>query len=257
MSSSFISKFIQPVPWPESHFQIPQFQSHRGYHLEGTRENTLASIVASAQLGAEMCEFDVQLCQEGIPILFHDEEVQNEFGEKKKIAEIPLKELKSKWEVNTLEEILTSPDATKYFNIELKTKKADDPLTRKVSEVVKRTGSEKRILFSSFNPFALWMSQSYLPEVPRALLVSNTDHPSNSWYLREMLFAPLLKLHMLNLEHKMLTPELIQYWKKKNMPLSAWTVNDPERIKFFLEQGVQSVISDLKPEVFLLTDKTE
>jgi glycerophosphoryl diester phosphodiesterase len=102
-------------------------------------------------------------------------------------------------------------------------------------------------MFSSFNPFALFLISKFLPNVPRALLVTNEHSKENAWYLREMAFAPFLEIHMLNLDQEMLSMDEILYWRSKKMPLSVWTVNDPKRLVFFLDQGISSVISDLDP----------
>ena len=129
--------------------------------------------------------------------------------------------------------------------MELKSHRVDDPLPRRVSEVVRSVQAEYRVMFSSFNPFALWLMQSYLPKVPRALLVSEADDPENHWYLRTMIFAPLLKLHMLNLDQAMLSPSVLSFWYDHQVPLSVWTVNDRLRMEHFKKSGVKSIISDL------------
>jgi len=102
-------------------------------------------------------------------------------------------------------------------------------------------------MFSSFNPFALKQMEYELPHVPRALLVSNVREGGNAWYLREMLYAPILKIHMLNLDQRMATPEVIAFWRKRGMPLSIWTIVEEKKGRELLKQGVNGIISDLDP----------
>jgi glycerophosphoryl diester phosphodiesterase len=93
----------------------------------------------------------------------------------------------------------------------------------------------------------LYLLQNHLPNVPRALLVSPEKVQDNAWYLREMALAPLLKLHMLNLEQSMVTGPALSFWQEKKMPISVWTVNEAEKIHEFLDMGVASVITDSWP----------
>jgi glycerophosphoryl diester phosphodiesterase len=243
-------RLIRPEPWRQglrtmSPAELPSFQMHRGSHKAGQQENTLNAFREAKKLGAEMCECDVQLSRDDIPVIFHDYDLKRLGGRPDQLKDLTVAELKSAAQICTLEEVLTDPQVPEKLNIELKTRRADDPLSRKVSRVVENVHAEKRVIFSSFNPFALWMMQDYLPEVPRALLVSEEKADGNSWWLRKMLSAPILKIHMLNLEQSMLDVETIQFWNKKKMPISAWTVNDRERARDLLNQGVRSIISDV------------
>ncbi|MBL7670214.1 MAG: glycerophosphodiester phosphodiesterase [Bdellovibrionaceae bacterium] len=252
----FLRTWIHPTPWPAESFVIPKFQSHRGYHTEGIQENTLAALTEARLRGAEMCEFDVQLTSEKTPVLFHDADLTKFTGEKKPLSSFSLSDLRAKFPITTLQEALESPLAPRFFNIELKTNQLDGYLSQQVAELIKQLNSEHRVMFSSFNPFALFLVSEFLPNVPRALLVTKEVSKENAWYLREMAFAPLLKIHMLNLDQEMLTPDEIQFWKQQQMPLSVWTVNDPNKINGFLEQGISSVISDLDPALIAtLVDK--
>src|SRR3989338_4007474 len=53
---------------------IPKVIGHRGAKAYAP-ENTLASIHAAADLGIEWVEIDVKLTKDGVPVIFHDEEL--------------------------------------------------------------------------------------------------------------------------------------------------------------------------------------
>lgn len=53
---------------------IPKVIGHRGAKAYAP-ENTLASIHAAADMGIEWVEVDVKLTKDGVPILFHDDEL--------------------------------------------------------------------------------------------------------------------------------------------------------------------------------------
>jgi glycerophosphoryl diester phosphodiesterase len=237
---------IKAAPW-EAPFQLPTFQSHRGYHANGAQENTLAAFRAARKLGAQMCECDVRLDKNQIPVVFHDNDLKRISGKETQVSEMTLAELKQLANVCTLEELLTDSEVPEIINIELKAGEIDDPLPLAVARVIQSTKAEHRIVLSSFNPFALWKAQRLLPEVPRALLVTNVPHKDNRWWIKRMVLAPFLKIHMLNLDEAMITENVADFWKKQGVPLAAWTVDDRKRGRELLGMGVSSIISDLKP----------
>ncbi|MCE9506999.1 MAG: glycerophosphoryl diester phosphodiesterase, partial [Alphaproteobacteria bacterium] len=53
---------------------IPKVIGHRGAKAYAP-ENTLASIHTAADLGIEWVEIDVKLTKDGVPIIFHDDEL--------------------------------------------------------------------------------------------------------------------------------------------------------------------------------------
>lgn len=53
----------------------PMFIAHRGY-AAAYPENTLIALDAARQAGAKYIEVDIQLSADGIPVLFHDRDLQ-------------------------------------------------------------------------------------------------------------------------------------------------------------------------------------
>ncbi|PWU22162.1 MAG: glycerophosphodiester phosphodiesterase [Bdellovibrio sp.] len=236
--SRWMSSFIHAQDW--NSFPLPRWQAHRGYWKSGSPQNSLASLIEARQRGAEMAEFDVRLTRDRIPILFHDAEIAGQ-----PVEDLRLSELLALQPTTTLQEALSSREVPAFLNIELKSElMGDDALERYVTRIVEECGAEERILFSSFNPFSVWKIANYLPAVPRALLVS-PDLERRS--LREFWFAPFLRIHLLHLDERMLSEEEIGRWSRLGVPLAAWTVNDPDRIKELWDLGVRSVITDIVP----------
>lgn len=240
-----VENFIIPEPWPETALKVPSLQAHRGYWLDGDPENSLASIRKAKQQGALMYECDVQLTLDKVPILFHDYDLMRFCQDPKSVQDYTLSELKQKFEVNTLEEVLCDPGTPLMANIELKTVgHLNEALERKVAEVVQRAGVQNRVLFSSFNPTSLWRIGQYLPKVPRALLISGDEVEENPWYLRNMSIAPFLSFHLLHLDAQLCTEKKMQKLQKNKIPFAVWTVNEKEKIDYFIRSGAVSVISD-------------
>jgi glycerophosphoryl diester phosphodiesterase len=236
---------VQAEAWPRGALSVPRVQSHRGYHIEGKQENTLEAFREARRLGALMVETDVRLSKDQAPVLFHDDNLQRLAGISDPVHFLTAEELKEKAHVTTLEELLRDAKSPRLVNIELKTKAVvEDPLERKVAEVIKATRAQGRVLFSSFNPFSLYRISLHLPDVPRALLVSSEPDEDNSVLLRKMILAPLFSFHLLHLEQSLVNEVSMRFWRRKKIPVSVWTVNGKENVSYDLQLGCLSVISD-------------
>lgn len=240
-----IDNLIFPQRWPKKALILPRLQAHRGFWLEGKTENTLDAFRAAHAKKAFMSECDVRLTRDRVPVIFHDEDLQRMAERPERIIDLNFQELQSIFPAPSLEQVLRDPKSTHFLNIELKSKIAiDEPLERMVAGVVTKCQAESRVLFSSFNPMSLYRIQNYLPNVPRALLVSAEVSEENRIYLRKMWFAPFLKIHLLHLDQELADQKTIEKWRERRMPVAVYTVNGKQKIDQYLSWGAVSVITD-------------
>lgn len=238
------------LPWPQGALRPPTYQGHRGYWKDGARENTLASFQAAQKRGLQMIELDVRLSKGGIPVVFHDSDLKRIGNAEKVVLDLSYEELQNLVQAPRLEDVLKDPQIPQWINIETKTGAVlDGSLEKAVAEVVRKSQAEKRILFSSFNPISLWRLSHLLPEVPRALLVTQEKADGNRFYLRHMLLAPYVNIHALHLDYKYVTEEDLKSFKTRGIPVALWTVNEAEKAEAFLKAGAFSIISDTLGEV--------
>jgi Glycerophosphoryl diester phosphodiesterase len=232
-------------PWPKDSLVVTKYQGHRGYWKGGKQENTMESFSAALERGHQMVELDVRLSKDQVPVLFHDDDLNRLAHRSEHVADLTAAELKQYAQAPSLEEVLGHSHWNLFFNIELKTDKAfDGTLEEKIAEVIQRTGTAKRILFSSFNPLAIYRLSKLLPQIPRALLVTDEDHERNKIYLRRMWLAPFVNLNALHLDSQYVTPADVARWKKRGVPVALWTVNDTAKANDYLKSGAISIISD-------------
>jgi glycerophosphoryl diester phosphodiesterase len=242
-----IERLIRAERWPAQALVLPRLQAHRGYWVEGAQENTLNAFRAAKTKGALMFECDVRLSKDQVPVVFHDEDIKRlGAGRKDRVLDLTAAELHQLVQAPTLKQVLTDQAVPRFVNVELKSKeKLDDPLERKVADVINVTKAHSRVLFSSFNPMSLYRISLHLPDVPRALLVTDDENdPDNSILLRKMLLAPLIRIHMLNLHYPMATEKSMRLWQQQQVPISVWTVNGKEEIQKYHRLGAISVITD-------------
>lgn len=239
----------RPDPWPINSFKLPDFQIHRGYWTEGLQENTLEAFREAAKRGYMMVELDVQLSKDGVPVVFHDDNLKRLAHRSDNVNDLSHQELKSLANAPSLEEVLIDSSLTPFINIEIKSRSVKDQRTAlKVVEIIKKFPANKiqnRIIFSSFNPITLRVLWKHLPEIPRALLATNdTTDPDSRIYLRKFWLGGLAHAHMLNLEKKMITPQLMKRLQERKIPVAAWTVNDRDMASLLRNKGVISIITD-------------
>lgn len=253
ISIYFFVRFIwnwRAEAWPTGHFELPCYQVHRGYWREGLQENTLAAFREARQRGAEMVELDVQLSGDLIPVVFHDDDISRFSERKDLVSQLRAQDLKQLVHAPSLAEVLQDPDGPKYFNIEIKySKYFSNGLEKFVAQTVSENNAVSRVIFSSFNPAVLRRLSELLPNVPRALLVTDDKRDSSGViYLRQMWFGGYARVHMVNLYHKMLNPFLQRRLAERKIPIAVWTVNDNLRAEMLIKNhGVVSIISDHFP----------
>lgn len=218
---------------------MPSLQAHRGYWINGAKQNTLAAIKAAADAGYEMTEFDVRLTSDEVVILFHDDSYQNRI-----ISQMTYSELKALTEVTTLEELFTWVAQKNNFklNIEIKSLEIIScKLERKICELIGKHYLENRVMISSFNPLSLIKMRFFCSEVYRALLLTfeNRSGPS---YVRYSYFINLIcKPQMINLRYQDLSDFFIKLSEK--LPVVLWTVNDVS-IYLKYKNTIRGIISD-------------
>jgi glycerophosphoryl diester phosphodiesterase len=239
----FFHSFIRPLSW--NSFELPVFQAHRGARHPQTQENTLRAFQKAADSGFHMSEVDVQLAADGVPVAWHDLDLQRICQRPERVKGLSSRELQEMAGASTLEELLRNEGCPKFWNIELKTAEIlNESLERRVVEVIRRAGAQERVLLSSFNPFSVWKASRFAPEIPRAWIVTGEEHPRNHWTLQKLVYAPLIPMHLLHLDERDCTPEFLNQAKDHGLKVAVWTVNEEARIRELFDQGVVSVITD-------------
>lgn len=237
----------EALPWPENYFKLPSYQVHRGFWKGGLQENTIPAFQEAARQGAEMVELDVMLTKDQQVICYHDKDLKRLFSREEKVSELTAQQMRELAKAPLLEEVLTDPLCPRYINIEIKPNvNPSSLLVGELKRVLDRTQSHKRVVITSFCPFTLRSSFKYLPEVPRGLLATDDPNDSDSAiYLRKMWLGGFCKAHFVDLDKRMINKPFMDYLKKRKIPVTVWTLNDPETAKEFRSLGVNSIITDL------------
>ncbi len=235
--------------WDE--LSTPAVLAHRG-DCKHAPENTLAAFRQAAKMGVDGIEFDVKLTADGKVIVLHDQTLDrttNGHGDVSSFTLAALQELNASVrfpelvppeKIPTLDEVFEFAGDRLYMNVELKNYSTPfDRLVPAVVEHVKRHGLEKRVFFSSFNPFSLRIAHRLLPSVPCGLLTL----PRAAGFLGRT-FGWRGQLEALNPHLASLTPYLVDQVHAGGKRVYVWTVNAEADILHVIDLGVDGIITD-------------
>ncbi len=225
--------------------------AHRGASKYAP-ENTMPAFQLAYEMQADGIETDVQLTQDGIPILIHDESLQRTTGVKGFVKNYTLEELQkldagsyfspkfTGSKLITLKVFLEwASNKTLYLNLELKNSKIDYiDLEHKVLQLLKKYQLKERTTISSFNPASIKRLRELDQSLDIALLRSK-KHENLTEY------AVSLGATSLHIHYRLLNHHLIEESKNQNLPLRVYTVNRRSSIIKCLRQQCDAIITDI------------
>lgn len=220
--------------------------AHRGGAAQGV-ENALSSFATVRSLGYRYVETDVRSTADGVPVVFHDEDVARLTGSVGRIGELTLAAVKAlalqeDESIATLEDALcTFPDLR--FNIDLK----DGTSVRTVPEVLRRTAALDRVCLTSFSQRRVRQAQRLLgPELCTGLGVGGcalllacglTRLP---WHGA----AAVLQVPWYVGGGRTLPERVVELGHRAGLAVHAWTVDDPAAMAAALDLGIDGIMTD-------------
>lgn len=224
--------------------------AHRGASGDAP-ENTIAALSLAADQGAQSVEIDVSISKDNIPYVHHDdtldrctnasgylsdhsaEELDAVDASKgmKMFAGEPLPRLSAVIDVLARRSISLNLEIKPRAGLEADTVEA-------ICQVVKaQWPSELPLVFSSFNWLSLELAKQRLPDIKRGLLVEAV--PEN--------WAELIEQYdcrNIHCDGAQLTADQINQLTKAELGIYCYTVNDEEKAKWLLDQGVDGIFTD-------------
>lgn len=229
---------------------------HRGMAAQAP-ENTLIGFKKAAQCGLNWVEFDVRRCKSGEWVVFHDDTLNRTTNGQGLVKDTPYQILKTldagSWfhpqfkdeRIPTLKESLSALiDLKLHPNIEIKGKAAMTDFLKVLQSAWPNTLPPP--LVSSFELKNLRILRSLAPDLPLGYLI----HQPTQNTLDEILKTGLNALHC---DNQHFSPELLEQITSKSLdlPILVYTVNNSNRIKALLQNGVTAVFSDVTDNILL------
>ena len=99
---------------------------------------------------------------------------------------------------------------------------------------------EKRVLFSSFNPFVVRAVKRLAPDIPAGLLYEE----DLSIYLRRAWLAPFIPHEARHPSFPMVTEASVEWCHTRGLRVNTWTVDEPAEMRRLIALGVDGIITD-------------
>jgi glycerophosphoryl diester phosphodiesterase len=234
---------------------IPAIFAHRGSSAYAP-ENTIAAFKLAVQQNADGIELDAKLSADEQVVVIHDQTIDRTTNGEGVVKDLPLHVLKqvdagSKCDrffcnerIPTLNEVFETVGRVTFINVELTNYASTrDSLPAKVADIVKHHHLQDRVLFSSFNPFALRKINRLLPEVPIGLLTM--PGMIGAWagsLIRR--WVPYTALHLAIRDTK---ESLIKSCHKHKNRVYTYTANHTEVMLRLFKYGVDGIFTDDPP----------
>ena len=219
--------------------------AHRGGSEEAP-ENTLESFKYAIELGCSYIETDVQLSSDGIPYIFHDDDLKRLLGKDVVFNSLHSDQIEKlrlfkNHPIPKLETALSQfPNA--LFQIDLKT----DEVAFPAMKIIEKLNAFARVCIASFSSDRLEKMRKTYPktcysmgpkEVLKLLLASfglyKNEVPG------DCLQVPIYQYGI-----KLVTKRFVKYVQSKDLKIHVWTINDEYTMRKLIDLGVDGIITD-------------
>jgi len=231
----------------------PHIFAHRGFAAEnGLIENTLKAFDAALLLGATHIESDIQVTKDGVPVLFHDNDLERVAGLPLKVNELYLTDLLvvdlgGGSRIPTLEQALTL-FPTARFNLDFKVSGAISP----AAEVIARLQATDRVLIASFSDSRRKRAQALLGPASissaggiRVLLLWLAAKLRQRWLVKALSSGVRsLQIPVQSGPIVLDSPGFIEMMKTAGLELNYWTINEAAEMKRLIDLGADGIVTD-------------
>jgi glycerophosphoryl diester phosphodiesterase len=229
--------------------------AHRGGAADDrSAQNTLAAFEAAIVLGCDYVEFDVRLTADGRPVIFHDDEIDDD-SVRRSIARHRHDEFSASRLVD-LDAVLALIRGRVRAHVDLKVRGDEVVL---VKQIIDALGTDQAIITtaedSSVRRIRRW-SKVHAPDLLVGLSSSARAGTSN-WFVRRLVriesafprLRVLLSGANLVVSHKLVAQlSLKAYARKRGLPLLVWTVDRPDELALWMNDPDVWMVTTNYPE---------
>ena len=221
---------------------FPKPITHRGLHdrAGGIIENSASAFEAAIAVGFTI-ECDVQLTSDGVPVIFHDDDMKRLLGKEGAVADCPAAEITATALLDSaagecpqkFTDFLAQIAGRTLLQIELKHQRditGTQLLARSVAEALK--SYEGPVTVESFDPHLLTAIRQFGFAGPRGIITY--DYEPNEWdshlteeqryTLRHLLHWHETQFDFISCAADALELPAIVFWRTLGKPVTAWTI---------------------------------
>ena len=223
--------------------------AHRGASAYAP-ENTMAAFDKAVELGADALELDLHLSRYGELVVIHDDTLDRTTDGRGPVHERSLKDLKrldaGRWfgldfvgqRIPTLAEVLDRFARKVPLALEVKGGSTFFPgIEEKVVSVLRRHSAIEHSAVASFDHYALRRVKEVEPALRTAALLVGRPVSISA-------IASPAKADAMALEASLVTRTEVEACRAAGLQLVVWVVNEPAQMRYFIDLGVDGIITD-------------
>lgn len=254
--ASFAFSLIASVSFSQDMFQKNKVIAHRGaWKAKELPQNSLASLDEAVRLGCEGSEFDVWMTADHVLVVNHDAEFQEMPIETSTYEQLLTKKLPNGERIPTLKEYLTEgmkQTGTKLI-LEFKPSNISVERSEKIGEMSVKTVKEmKAEKWVDYITFSYEGGKKAIQTDPKANVAYLNGDKSPAELKENGFFGFDYNIRVLRQK-----PEWIKEAQDLGLTVNAWTVNNPEDMKWLLDQNVDFITTDEPELLFTLIGKNQ
>ena len=241
--------------------EMPKFNSktwaHRGASAYAP-DNSMPAFELAVKMNADGIEIDTHLTKDGVPVLCHDDIIDNVSDGSGRVRDYSLEELRKfnfnrhfphlgKVGIVTLEELYVFAKRSGiYINTEIKYYDNEkwEELNWAALKIAKKTGMEDSIIYSSFNHQYLSELKKKLPSTKIGLLYS--EYIEAPWDVAKKYNADALHPW----HERLYEQNMVEECHKSGVMVNPWTIDVETDIRKAIKIGADAIITN-KPDVTL------
>ncbi len=227
--------------------------AHRG-GAEESYENTTESFEYSQLLGCEFIETDVQVSSDGIPYIFHDDDLKRILNKPVRFDSLSSNEIDGLNIFNSCKIPKLSDTLLRFpnlcFQIDFKT----DEVVMPALDVINDMNVFDRVCIASFSSKRLQRVRSLYPDLCISMgpnEVFKTLVASLNLFKGEIP-GDCLQIPMSYYGIKIVSKRFVDFVHSKGLKIMIWTINDVKTFKYLIDLGVDGIITD-KPKLLFQT----
>ncbi|MCB2299172.1 glycerophosphodiester phosphodiesterase [Clostridium tagluense] len=214
-------------------------------------ENTMLSFEKALEMGATGIETDVQLTKDGVLVLIHDEMVNRTTNGEGFVKDYTYKELNKldagSWmdekfagiKIPTVEELIyLTLDKDIIINFEIKNEIVMyEDIEQKLIDLIHKHKINHKVILSSFNHYSIAKCNKISKEINTGVLyMEGIYKPYN--------YASTVGANAIHPYFPAINEEVIKQTQKHRTQINVFTVDDEEKMKFFLNMKVDGIITN-------------
>jgi len=214
-------------------------------------ENTMLSFEKALEMGATGIETDVQLTKDGVLVLIHDEMVNRTTNGAGFVADYTYRELNKLdaggWmgeeftgiKIPTVEELIyLTLDKNIIINFEIKNGIVNyEDIEQKLIDLIYKHKINRKVILSSFNHYSLVKCNKISKGINTGVLyMEGIYKPYN--------YAKTVGANAIHPYFHAINEEVIKETQKHRTQINVFTVDDEEKMKFFLDMKVDGIITN-------------